>query len=97
MLINESPESILIIWEDTMETQKLDGLDGWYEVDFTPLAEDITSRPVACTGGHLGNDVPTTPTITCTTRTGDPSSINVFRTISSSGNFIDMDFTIIIF
>jgi hypothetical protein len=62
---------------DTGETRRLN--NGEYEVDFTPLATDITGRPRSATIDAGSNAAPVT-IITLEDRSGDPSSVFVDAT-----------------
>ena len=76
------------------ETKKLG--TGTYEVDFTPLSSDITSRPrLATVDGHDGLFAPSN-IINVVTRSGDPSSVFV-KLISRLGANSDAPFTLLIF
>jgi hypothetical protein len=76
------------------ETRKLG--TGIYEVDFTPLSSDITSRPrLATIDAHDGLFAPSN-IIVVVTRSGDPSSVFV-SLISRLGAASDAPFTLLIF
>ena len=78
----------------TASTRKL--YTGQYEVDFTSVSTSIVTRPVVCTPGHTGSNAIGGYQISCTQRTGDPSSIFVV-TRELNGSQLDSNFTIVVF
>jgi hypothetical protein len=79
---------------DTNETRRI--TDGQYEVDFTPLATDISGRPRTATvdihgGGSFGDS-----TVTLADRASDPSSVFA-RTHNTAGAFTDAPFILIVY
>jgi hypothetical protein len=70
--------------------------DGIYEVDFTPVGDDIHSRPWTCSLGT--GEVFETPAtaISCVRRAGDASSIFVTIT-DAGGNPVNSDFTVLVY
>ena len=70
---------------------------GQYEVDFTPIGADITSRPWVCSVGNGTQSVfPRVDQIGCVGRAGDPSSVFV-EIENDAGTNVDRDFTIVVF
>jgi len=76
------------------ETRKV--ATGQYEVDFFPSYFNTYDRPVLCTIGHSGSTAFYASEISCTQRSGDPSSIYVV-TRHYAGSVVDSNFTIVIF
>lgn len=81
---------------DPAQTGRVGIFVGSYEVDFTPLATDIRSRPRLVTldthttgGAGIGE-------IGLADRSGDASSVRV-RSVNSAGFFLDRAFTVMIF
>ena len=68
---------------------------GSYEVDFTPLATDITSRPRSAILDRHSTGI-TEGQVSLADRAGDLSSVFV-RTTSSDGTNLDIAFTLIIY
>ena len=89
--------TIVACWRcntDPNETQRIAA--GHYEVDFTPLATDITGRPrLAILDGH-DTSTPAHGTIVLADRTDDPSSI-LLRSKDEAGDFADAPFVLMIF
>jgi hypothetical protein len=89
--------TIVACWRcntDTNETRRIS--DGQYQVDFTPLATDITGRPRTATvdnhgGGSFGDS-----TVTLADRASDPSSVFA-RTHNTAGAFTDAPFILIVY
>jgi hypothetical protein len=69
---------------------------GQYEVDFTPLATDITGRPRSATVDNIGAGFVPARTITLADRFEDPSSVFV-ATADLSDAFTDTPFVLIIY
>ncbi|MGH6917423.1 MAG: hypothetical protein ACREJ0_06930, partial [Geminicoccaceae bacterium] len=69
---------------------------GQYEVDFTPLATDITGRPRSATIDNIGTGFAPPRTITLADRAGDPSAVFV-ATEDLSDAFTDSPFVLIIY
>lgn len=77
------------------ETRRL-GI-GFYEVDFTPVATNIRSRPWSATlTTHVVTNTPFLGGIATAHRSGDTSSVLV-RTTNSNGVFADRPFTLVIY
>ena len=68
----------------------------WAQIDFTPLATDITGRPRLATIDDLGVVVEAPGFISLADRGGDPSSIFV-NTINANGAESDRAFILIIY
>ena len=69
---------------------------GDYEVDFTPLATDISGRPRSATIDNLGTGSAASGTIELADRSGDPSSVFV-STEDAAGAEADRPFVLIIY
>jgi hypothetical protein len=79
---------------DTSETRRFG--TGDYEVDFTPLATDITGRPRLATIDVHVADQTTARTIDLADRSGDASSV-FLRTSDANGTPSDRPFVLIIY
>jgi hypothetical protein len=77
------------------ETQLILGLTGSYEVDFTPLGTDISSRPWSCSLG-TGAVFGAIGQIGCVQRSGDASSIFV-DIRNTTGAAANQAFTVVVF
>jgi hypothetical protein len=64
---------------DSAETRKIPATTGQYEVDFTPLETDISSRPRLCISEKFAPTPPagTDDNICNTSTSADPSTVNV--------------------
>jgi hypothetical protein len=70
--------------------------EGTYEVDFTPIGDDVHARPWTCSLG-TGEVFETLATsIACVRRAGDASSIFVTIT-DAGGNPVSSDFTVLVY
>jgi hypothetical protein len=78
---------------DVNETRRL--FDGQYEVDFTPLGDDITGRPRVATLDTLAGGA-ATGFVSLANRAGDPSSVFVY-TQDAAGADTDRAFVLMIF
>jgi len=80
---------------DPAETQKLNL--GSYEIDFTPLATDITGRPRMAT--VAGNGAMPQATIRAVDRTTPPddSTVHIFTENPATGDRVDAPFILIIY
>jgi hypothetical protein len=80
---------------DTSETRQI-GVTVSCEVDFTPLAPDITGRPrLATIDNIVGGNLPQA-SIYLADRAGDPSSVFV-ETVDVNGALLDRSFVLIIY
>ena len=68
---------------------------GTYEVDFTPVGTDISSRPWTCSLG-TGAVFGASGEISCVQRAGDPSSLFV-SVRNSAGTSVDQAYTIAVY
>jgi hypothetical protein len=78
---------------DTNETRKIS--TGAYEVDFTPLGDDVTGRPRSATLDNLSGSAPQGE-IGVADRSGDSSSVFV-ATRDDGGTFTDKSFVVVIY
>jgi hypothetical protein len=79
---------------DTNETRRFN--TGAYEVDFTPLAPDITGRPRSATIDNLGGGDAPIAVLYLADRDGDPSSVFV-DTNNLAGANLDAPFVLTIY
>jgi hypothetical protein len=81
---------------DPVETQKLNF--GSYEVDFTPLATDITERPrMATVSGNDGAMPQATIRVVDRTTPPDDSTVHIFTENPATGDRVDAPFVLVIY
>lgn len=80
---------------NTAETRLISGFTGSYEVDFTPIATDIRSRPWTCSVGN-SSTFSAIGQIGCVQRSGDASSIFV-ETRDTTGAASNIAFTVVVY
>jgi hypothetical protein len=89
--------TIVACWRcntDAAETRRLSA--GNYEIDFTPLATDVTGRPRTATiDVHIADSTPSS-FIDLADRSGDPSSVFV-NTTDTAATSTDAPFVLIIY
>lgn len=68
---------------------------GQYEVDFTPVGTDVSSRPWTCSLG-TGAVFSASGEISCVQRSGDPSSLFVFVR-STAGALLNQAYTVVVY